>query len=114
MEHKPYSLTQGYKAASEAGNFLAIFVAALAGVVAHWIYGVLVAGLQATPQAFEFGTVAVVLARLVVSFIVTILAFVGIYQQVQDVDVRVRFFLAFSQGFALDAFAGTAIAAIGS
>lgn len=115
MKAKPgYSLMQGYTSISEAGNLLAVFGAALAGVVAHWIYDVLITGLQATPQTFQFGAVVVVVARLIVSIIATLLAFVGIYQQVQSADIKVRFFLAFSQGFALDAFAGTAIMALGS
>ena len=83
------------------------FLVVVLGIIAHWVWEILVAGLPT--GEFEFGTLGVILARVVIAFIAGAWSFAGIWGQLSGVDKKLRLFVAFTQGFAVEALTGPVV-----
>lgn len=88
-------------------DILPIYLTIVVGIIGHWVWEVLVAGIGT--GKFDWGTAGVVIARIVIAIIAGIFSFTGIWQQLQQVDTALIFFAAFTQGFAVDALTGPVI-----
>ena len=53
----------------------------------------------------NFGSWVIVVARIGIASIIGLVSFSGIWKQLETVDPKIRFFVAVTQGFALDALA---------
>ncbi len=83
-------------------QMLVAFIIVVAGIIAHWIWGILVDGLDT--GNLDFGTSSIILSRVGIAVIAGAFSFVGIWRQLEGVDTSLRLFAAFTQGFAVDAF----------
>jgi hypothetical protein len=109
---KAFSLKEGFQALSaESPRLWTVYLTVVGGIVAHWIWEVLVDGLPNGP--FEFGSAGVIAARIVIAFIAGAFSVTGIWKQLEGVDPRLRFFAAFTQGFAVDALTAPVVTNIG-
>jgi membrane protease YdiL (CAAX protease family) len=106
-----FNVGGGFAGMRKQDEVLAAYAVIVLGIVAHWIWGVLIAGLDTS--TFDFGTIAVIAARIVIATIAAAFSFTGIWKQLEGVDKRLRFFVAFTQGFAVDALTGPVVAAAG-
>ena len=97
-----FDVPAGHQAMSARNETAKIFLAIFLGVVAHFVWEILAAAIQANVKP-DLGTWWLIGARLVVALIVAAVCFVGIYKQLDGAAPEVRFFLAFTQGFAIDA-----------
>ncbi len=86
---------------SDRSAMIITLVMIITGILAHWVWETLAAGLKT--NIFDFGSGGVVIARIVIAAIVGVLNFIGIWKQLDKVDPTLRIFFAFTQGFALDA-----------
>ena len=110
MNYQPtkiFNFRGGLKAMSDQGEVWVTYIFVVLGILGHWIWEILVAGLST--NSFEFGTITVILARVVIAVIAGIWSFTGIWEQMSGVDKRLRFFVAFTQGFAVEALTGPVV-----
>lgn len=101
---RTFSFSEGNAAMRTRGEVGKSYVFIAFGIILHFIWEVLVTALK-TNVPPEFGAWWAIAARIVVAFIVTAMSFVGIWKQLEGADPKVRFFIAVSQGFAIDALA---------
>ena len=80
-----------------------MFLMVVVGILAHWVWEVAIAALG--PVGWDFGSIGIIVARVVVAVIVGLVSFAGIWKELENVDPKVRLFSAFTQGFAIDALA---------
>ena len=106
---KVFSVRDGYQAMSEKGEIWITYLIIVLGIVGHWVWEVLVGGLPT--GTFNFGSFATIVARVVIGLIAGIWSFTGIWQQLSGVDKKLRFFAAFTQGFAVEALTGPVVIA---
>ena len=104
---KVFNVRQGYQAMSASGEVWTTYLIIVLGIAGHWVWEVLVGGLP--KGTFEFGSIGVVMARVVIALIAGIWSFTGIWQQLSGVDKKLRFFAAFTQGFAVEALTGPVV-----
>lgn len=102
-----FNFRGGFSAMSATGEVWVAYLWVVLGIVGHWVWEILVAGLSS--GNFDFGTARVIVARLVIALIAGIWSFTGIWQQLQGVDPTLRFFAAFTQGFAVEALTGPVV-----
>ena len=107
---KVFSVRDGYRALSEHGEIWITYLTVVLGIVGHWIWEVLVGGLST--GIFDFGSFTTVAARIGIGLIAGIWSFTGIWQQLSGVDKKLRFFAAFTQGFAVEALTGPVAIAV--
>jgi hypothetical protein len=71
----------------------------------HRALGLGSTGRRRSTRCIGFRNGAVVVARILLAFIVGAVSFYGIYKQLANVDPNIRFWVALTQGFAVDALA---------
>jgi len=81
-----------------------MYLLVVLGIILHWIWELAVAAIGT--GSWDFGTIGIVVARLVVAFIAGLVSFAGVWKQLEQVDPKIRAFVAITQGFAIDALAG--------
>ena len=104
---KVFSFRRGFKAMSEQGEVWLTYLFVVLGILGHWIWEILVTGI--TTNEFDFGTLGVIIARVVIAAIAGLWSFTGIWEQMSGVDKKLRFFVAFTQGFAVEALTGPVV-----
>jgi len=104
---KVFNVRGGYKAMSDQGQVWLTFLFIVLGIFGHWIWEVLVGGLPT--ETYDFGSAATIVARIVIGLIAGLWSFTGIWQQLEGVDKKLRFFAAFTQGFAVEALTGPVV-----
>jgi uncharacterized membrane protein YhhN len=97
-----FDIPAGRAAMNERGETAAIYFAIVMGVLAHFVWEILAASIRDNVKP-DFGDWWLIAARIGVALIVSAVCFVGIYKQLDGADPKVRLFLAFTQGFAIDA-----------
>lgn len=88
----------------DTGAKLQVFFGVLLGVLLRWLYGVVVVVIQGGP--WNFGSLSVIIARIVVSLIVTIFVFSGYWGKVKDQPAGMRFLNSLVYGVSIDALVG--------
>lgn len=107
-----FSVREGRAAARQADSLFLSYLAVVLGVILHFVWEILV-GVLRTGDDPDFGTAWMLIARGVVAGIVAAVSFIGIWKQLEAADPKIRFFVALSQGFALDALASPIAPAVG-
>jgi fluoride ion exporter CrcB/FEX len=82
-----------------------VFVGVFVGVVLRWIYSIAVEVIK-TKMPWDFGTLPVILARVVIALITTFFVFSGYWQKAKDVPASWRFWNALAYGISIDAMVG--------
>lgn len=104
---KTFDLVGGFQDLRAANQVVVTYLTIVLGIVGHWVWEVLVAGIGT--GKIEWGTLGIILARIGVAVIAGIFSFTGIWRQLENVDPKIRFFAAFTQGFAVDALTGPVV-----
>jgi hypothetical protein len=104
---KSFDLHAGFAGIRARGEINTVYLAIVCGLVLHWMWEVLVAAVRS--GHFDFGSWTVVVARLSLASIVGLVSFAGIWKQLERVDPTIRFFVAVTQGFAMDALAAPVV-----
>ena len=81
-----------------------VFFGVFIGVLLRWLYGVVVDVVKGAP--WDFGSLSVILARLVIALISTIFVFSGYWGKVKDQPAGMRFLNSLVYGFSIDALVG--------
>ena len=97
-----FSVTQGHRQLVANGERGKMYFAVVLGVVLHFVWEILTASVKAGTDP-DFGSWGLIAARIGIALIVGLVSFVGIYKQLQGAEPSIRFFVAVTQGFALDA-----------
>jgi len=97
-----FSVAQGFAAMTTHGDVGRIYLGIVLGVLMHFVWEILVRAVR-TGQKPVFGPVWLIGARIAIALIVAVVSFTGIYKQVEAAEPAIRFFLAATQGFAIDA-----------
>lgn len=97
-----FDVPGGRREISERNETARMYLAIVLGVLMHFAWEILAAALRSGVKP-DFGDWWMVLARVAIAFIVSAVSFVGIYKQIVAADQKVRFFVALTQGFAIDA-----------
>ncbi len=100
---KAFDLRDGWVSLSQSGQLFMMYLFVVAGILSHWIYEIAIAALDS--GQWDFGSLGIVAARLVIAVIVGLVSFTGIWKQLEKLDPSIRVFAAITQGFALDALA---------
>ena len=90
--------------------WIPVFATVVLGILAHWVWEMLVAFL--TTNVWDPGSPLVWVARLGVALIAAAFTFVGIFAQIDKLTGPTRYFTAFTLAFAVDAFTGPAVTAL--
>jgi hypothetical protein len=98
-----FNLAAGFTGLRIKGELPRTYVAIVLGILAHWVWEVLVTAIRT--EELKFGSWVVVIARIGVAFIVALVTFAAVWKQLENVDPKLRWFVAVSQGFATDALA---------
>lgn len=101
---KTFDLIGGFQELRAANQVFVTYLTIVLGIVGHWVWEVLVAGIGT--GNIEWGTLGIIVARIGIAVIAGIFSFTGIWRQLENVDPKLRFFAAFTQGFAVDALTG--------
>lgn len=88
----------------DTGAKLQVFFGVFLGVMLRWLYGVVVVVLQG--GSWNFGSLSVIIARLVVALIVTVFVFSGYWGKVKDQPAGMRFLNSLVYGISIDALVG--------
>jgi nitrate/nitrite transporter NarK len=83
---------------------LQVFFGVFIGVLLRWLYGIIVDVIKGNP--WNFGTLSVIIARLVIALISTFFVFSGYWQKVKDQPFSMRFLNSLVYGFSIDALVG--------
>ena len=98
-----FDLKAGNQSLKESGEILWAYVAVSGGIFLHWIWEIAVGAV--TTGTWKFGSLGIIIARLLIALIAGAVSFVGIYKQLETADPKIRLFVALTQGFAVDALA---------
>ena len=109
---RAFDFSAGLHSLVTQNDILPIYLTIVLGIIGHWVWEVLVAGIGT--GKFDWGTKGVIIARIVIAIIAGIFSFTGIWQQLQEVDDAIVFFAAFTQGFAVDALTGPVVKKAGN
>jgi Na+/H+-dicarboxylate symporter len=85
---------------------LQVFIGVLLGVLLRWIYSIAVDVIK-NQADWCFGSLTVILIRLVVALVVTFFVFSGYWQKVQDQPASMRFWNALAYGITMDVIASS-------
>jgi hypothetical protein len=88
----------------DTGAKVQVFFGVFLGVMLRWLYGVVVVVVQG--GGWDFGSLSVILARLVVALIVTVFVFSGYWGKVKDQPAGMRFLNSLVYGVSIDALVG--------
>ena len=88
----------------DTGAKVQIFLGVFLGVMLRWLYGVVVVVIQG--GSWNFGSLAVIVARIVVALIATIFVFSGYWGKVKDQPAGMRFLNSLVYGVSIDALVG--------
>jgi len=88
----------------DTGAKVQVFFGVFLGVMVRWLYGIIVDVIKGGP--WDFGSLAVIIARLVIALIVTIFVFSGYWQKVKDQPAGMRFLNSLVYGISIDALVG--------
>lgn len=88
----------------DTGAKLQVFFGVFLGVMLRWLYGVIVVVIQGGP--WDFGSISVIIARIVVALIVTVFVFSGYWGKVKDLPAGMRFLNSLVYGVSIDALVG--------
>jgi hypothetical protein len=97
-----FSVREGVTSFSAAPNRWLLFGAIVLGVVFHWLYEIVVAGIK-KGGAFEFGSPGLIAGHLFISLIVAFPAYLSAYAQLSKADPNVRTVSAIVTGLGVDA-----------
>lgn len=92
--------TQQEDAGAKAQVFLGVFV----GVLLRWLYGIVVDVVMGGP--WNFGSLSVIIARIVIALIVTLFVFSGYWGKVKEQPAGMRILNSLVYGFSIDALVG--------
>ncbi|PWB73904.1 MAG: hypothetical protein C3F07_08810, partial [Anaerolineales bacterium] len=73
----------------DTGAKVQVFFGVFLGVLLRWLYGVVVDVVKGGP--WDFGSLSVIIARVMVSLIVTVFVFSGYWGKVKDQPAGMRF-----------------------
>jgi hypothetical protein len=104
---KSFDVGGGFKSMREGGSVAITYFTIVFGIMGHWIWEILVEIIRS--GEFEFVGWLVVIARVGIALIAGMWSFTGIWKHLESVDKRIRFFLTFTQGFAVDALTGPVV-----
>jgi hypothetical protein len=99
---KTFSVSQGWATIRALGDVALVLFAIILGIALHFAWEIFTAAVRSGVEP-DFGSRGLIIARLGIAFIVGMVSFIGIYRQLDGSDRVVRFFLALTQGFAIDA-----------
>ena len=88
----------------DTGAKVQVFLGVFLGVMLRWLYGVVVVVIQG--GAWDFGSLSVIIARVVVALIVTVFVFSGYWGKVKDQPAGMRFLNSLVYGVSIDALVG--------
>lgn len=88
----------------DAGAKAQVFLGVLVGVLLRWLYGIVVDVVKGGP--WNFGSLSIIIARLVVALIVTLFVFSGYWDKVKEQPAGMRFLNSLVYGFSIDALVG--------
>ena len=88
----------------DTGAKVQVFLGVFLGVILRWLYGVVVVVIQG--GGWNFGSLSVIIARIVVALIATIFVFSGYWGKVKDQPVGMRFLNSLVYGVSIDALVG--------
>lgn len=88
----------------DTGAKVQVFFGVFLGVLLRWLYGVVVDVVKGGP--WDFGSLSVIIARVVVSLIVTVFVFSGYWGKVKDQPAGMRFLNSLVYGISIDALVG--------
>lgn len=92
--------TQQEDTGAKAQVFLGVFV----GVLLRWLYGIVVDVVMGGP--WNFGSLSVIIARIVIALIVTLFVFSGYWGKVKEQPAGMRILNSLVYGFSIDALVG--------
>ena len=101
-----FSISMGRSALASSGETSRLYLIIVVGIIAHWVWEVLVAGVT-SGGTFDFGSLQVIGARVVIAAIAGAWSFTGIYEQIKSSPFRG--FAAFTAGFAVEALTGPVV-----
>ena len=81
-----------------------VFLGVLVGVLLRWLYVIIVDVVKG--GEWNFGSLSVIIARLVIALISTIFVFSGYWGKVKDQPAGMRFLNSLAYGFSIDALVG--------
>lgn len=81
-----------------------VFVGVFVGVLLRWLYGIVVDVVMGGP--WNFGSLSVVIARIVIALIVTLFVFSGYWGKVKEQPAGMRILNSLVYGFSIDALVG--------
>jgi hypothetical protein len=81
-----------------------VFLGVLLGVLLRWLYVIVVDVVKGGP--WNFGSLSVIIARLVIALISTVFVFSGYWGKVKDQPAGMRFLNSLVYGFSIDALVG--------
>ncbi|MFT3892611.1 MAG: hypothetical protein QM730_13330 [Anaerolineales bacterium] len=88
----------------DTGAKVQVFLGVFLGVMLRWLYGVIVVVIQG--GAWNFGSLSVIIARIVVALIATVFVFSGYWGKVKDQPAGMRFLNSLVYGVSIDALVG--------
>ena len=88
----------------DTGAKVQVFFGVFLGVMLRWLYGVVVVVIQG--GSWNFGSLSVIIARIVVALIATIFVFSGYWGKVKDQPAGMRFLNSLVYGVSIDALVG--------
>jgi len=83
---------------------LQVFFGVFLGVMLRWLYVILVDVIKGGP--WNFGSLSIIVARVVIAMISTIFVFSGYWGKVKDQPAGMRFLNSLVYGFSIDALVG--------
>lgn len=88
----------------DTGAKVQVFAGVFLGVLLRWLYVIIVDVVKGGP--WNFGSLAVIIARVVIALISTVFVFSGYWGKVKDQPAGMRFLNSLVYGFSIDALIG--------
>ena len=88
----------------DTGAKLQVFFGVFLGVILRWFYGIVMDVIKG--GSWNFGSLSVIIARLVIALIATVFVFSGYWQKVKDQPASMRFLNSLVYGVSIDALVG--------